>query len=243
MAANMSEVMLAMFENSEKLSSCFVATTDGCILFVDDRAAAYVSEVGEVYSFAVRERPWYTQAVSEGELIFTGVELDAFTDIPGLVCAAPVYRDGELVAVVGADIFLTSISDYVKSTASEGSFVCVMSEGGQVIFSPEEDGIFAAELSANAPDLRENENEELAAFVTRALREITGVSQITVDGKEYYISGAPLNTVGWAVLSVADKEVTHQPTAAMVEQYNDINDDALLSYKEHSCNSEITSIE
>ena len=44
--------------------------------------------------------------------------------------------------------------------------------------------VFAAELTANAPDLRENENEELAAFVTRALREITSASQITVDGLE-----------------------------------------------------------
>ena len=45
--ANMSEVMLAMFENSGKLSSCFVATTDGCILFTDDRAGSYFSETGE----------------------------------------------------------------------------------------------------------------------------------------------------------------------------------------------------
>ena len=40
LAANMSEIMLSMFENSDRLSSCFVATADGCILFVDDRAGA-----------------------------------------------------------------------------------------------------------------------------------------------------------------------------------------------------------
>ena len=79
LAANMEEIMLAMFENSDKLSSCFVATPDGCILFADDRAGSYFSEDGQVYTFPVRERPWYQQAVEAGELIFTGVELDAFT--------------------------------------------------------------------------------------------------------------------------------------------------------------------
>ena len=38
LVANMSEIMLAMFKNSDKLSSCFVATNDGCIIYVDDRA-------------------------------------------------------------------------------------------------------------------------------------------------------------------------------------------------------------
>lgn len=231
LVANMSEIVLAMFENSDKLSGCFVATTDGNLMFVNDRSGAYVSADGTPLDLDVRQRPWYKQAVKAGELIFTGMETDAYTGIPTLECAAPVYRDGELVAVVGADIFLTSISDYVKDTATEGSFVCVVSGNGQVLFSPEEDGIFVADLSESAPDLRENENKELAGFVTCALRESTGVQQITVDGKEYYMSGAPLATVGWATLSVTDKEVTCQPAATIQERYDDINDNAFSLYE------------
>jgi len=230
--ANMSEIMVSMFKNSDKLSSCFVATTDGNILFADDRAGAYFDENGEVYDFNVRSRPWYKQAVEAGELIFTGVELDSFTDIPGLVCAAPVYRDGELVAVVGADIFLTSIDDYVARTATEGGFICVVSEKGQVLFSPNADGLLRAGLSADAPDIRQSENAELARFVSEALRGSTGLEAIVVDGKEYYLTGAPLETVGWAVISAVDKETTHRPTAAMLENYDDINAASARSYQE-----------
>jgi len=232
LAANMSEVMLAMFESSDKLSSCFVATADGNILFVDDRAGAYFDENGAVYDFDVRSRPWYRQAAGAGELIFTGVELDAFTNIAGLVCAAPVYRDGELVAVVGADIFLTAISDYVESTATEGGFVCVVSENGQVLFSPYREGTFKPELSAAAPDLRRGGNAELARFVTGALAGSTGMETVTVDGKEYYMTGAPMDTVGWAVISAVEKEITHQPTAAMLRNYETINDSALAAYRD-----------
>ena len=242
LVANMSEIMLAMFENSDKLSSCFIATADGCILFVDDRAGSYFSEDGEVYPFPVRERPWYLQAIEEGELIFTGVELDTYTDIPGLVCAAPVYFDGEPVAVVGADIFLTSVSDYVRDTATEGGFVCVINDQGQVLFSPKEDGIFRAELTDHAPDLRESGNEELSRFVDQALREKTGLVRIAADGKEYYLSGAPMGTLGWAVLSVVDKAVTDQPTAAMLAQYEKINEEATAAYEHGAARSSQTSL-
>ena len=237
LVANMSEVMLSMFEGSDRLSSCFVATTDGCILFVDDRAGAYISETGDVYDFAVRERPWYKQAVAAGKLIFTGVELDAFTDISGLVCAAPVYCDGELVAVVGADIFLTSVSDYVSNTAEYGGFVCVINENGQVLFSPNTAGTFKPVLAENAPDLRKSENAELARFVTEALSKKTGLETITVDEKEYYMTGAPMATVGWAVISVADREVTYQPTAEMLKSYDDISANAIAEYQSGVKNS------
>ncbi|MBO6054207.1 MAG: SpoIIE family protein phosphatase [Oscillospiraceae bacterium] len=238
LAANMSEIMLSMFQNSEKLSSCFVATADGNILYVDDRAGYYFNEDGSIVSFDVRARPWYQQAAETGELIFTGVELDAFTDIPGLVCAAPVYSGGELVAVVGADIFLTAIQDYVNQTSSEDSFVCVISDHGQVLFSPQQSGIFRAVQSGMAPDLRQSENSAFGAFITQALSGVTGLKDITVDGTEYYMTGAPMETVDWAVISVVEKELTYRPTAAMLESFDQISGHATEVFESGARNSQ-----
>ncbi len=231
LVANMSEIMLSLYANSDKLSSCFVATADGCILYADDRAGAYFDENGEVYSFPVRDRPWYREAARRGELFFTGVELDTYTDIPGLVCAAPVYKDGELMAVVGADIFLTSIRDYVESTTTDGSFLCVVNGGGQVLFSPMKAGSFKPGLSAEAPDLRQSDNAELAAFVSDALQGATGLRTLSVDGVDYYMAGVPMDTVDWTVVSVVDKALTRQPTEAMLENYEAINAKALGAFR------------
>ena len=140
--ANMSEIMLARYQNSDKMSSCFIGTADGNMVLVNDRPGVFIAEDGSPLTLEIRNRPWYVQAVAAGELIFTGVEIDAYTDDLMLECAAPVYLDGKLVAVVAADIYLSAISDYVNNTASEGGFLCVVNEKGQVLFSPQSSGTF-----------------------------------------------------------------------------------------------------
>ena len=232
LVANMSEIMLAMFQNSDKLSSVFVGTADGNMVLVNDRSGTYLSEDGSVLTLEIRQRPWYVQAAEAGELIYTGVEIDAYTDQTMLECAAPVYHNGELVAVVAADIYLTSIRDYVERSTSNGGFLCVVNNHGQVLFSPEQEGTFRVQHSGSAIDLRESGNGELARFVTEALGGYTGLAQVSVDGKDYYMAGAPMTTVGWAVLSVVDKEVTQQPTTALLGRYDQINDEALALYQQ-----------
>ena len=216
LVANMSEVMLAMYKNSDKISGIFVGTNDGTLLYVNDRSGSYVSEDGTPMTLGVRSRPWYTQAAATGDLIFTGVETDAYTDNVTVTCAAPIYQDGRLAGVVGADIFLTSMKDYVNQTSGDGSTLCVIDDKGRVLFSPMEEGTFKIKKAVDAIDLRQSDNTALAAFVTKAFTENTGLQLINVDETDYYMVGSPMSSIGWAVLNIVEKEVTHQPTAAML---------------------------
>ena len=102
LAGNLKDVLLSVYTSSDRLRSCFIATPDGTIIFASDRSGAY--EGAENFDPTTRE--WYTEAVSKGDICFTGIMLDAYTDIKSLTCAAPVYVDGELAAIVGADVFL-----------------------------------------------------------------------------------------------------------------------------------------
>ena len=224
LVANMSEVMLSIYENSENMSGCFIGTADGNLLFVNDRSGSYVTADGMPLPLDVRSRPWYVQAAEAGELVFTGVEIDAYTGAATLECAAPVYRDGELVAVVAADVHLDAINDYVESTASEGSFVCVVNEKGQVLFSPMEKGVLSPKYAAGASDLRLSGNTALAGN--------TGLETVTVDGKEYYMTGAAMPSVGWTVISAVDKAFTHQPADTMLARYGEINSGAMETFAE-----------
>jgi len=120
--------------------------------------------------------------------------------------------------------------------------VCVVNENGQVLFSPNTEGTFKPELSADAADLRKSDNAALASFVTEALAGSTGFRTLTVDDTEYYMVGAPMATVGWTVISAIDKAVTYQPTAQMLQQYEEINGASLEAYRSGASNSARTVI-
>ena len=232
--ANMSDFMISMYENSDKMSSCFIGTADGHMVLVNDRPRTFMSEDGTALTLDIRNRPWYIKAAAAGNIVFTGVEIDAYTDTPMVECAAPVYRDGELVAVVAADIYLSSISDYIDTTSSEQSFICVINEKGQLLFSPSSMEQLKTYRSANGPDLRESENKDFANFVTKAMTENTGVVLMKIGERDYYLCGVPMPSMGWTVLSVVDKEYTDQPTTMMLAQYDDINKEALELYEQGS---------
>ena len=224
--ANLSSTMEALFTNNSKLNSCFVALPEGTCLIADDKSGSKFDENGNVIKLAVTQRKWYKGAIEKGDVFFTGVEYDTFTKKTELICAAPVYNNGKIVAVVGADLFLDSISDYVNKSSQEGAFVCVINDSGHVIFSPETSGTFKVESADTAKDLRESDNKDLADFIKSAYKERTDLKTITIDGSEMYICGAPVENVGWTIVSVVDKKLTHQPTEKMLSEYDRVNDEA-----------------
>ncbi len=230
--ANMADTLKAVYSGSDHLNSCFVGTADGTFIIADDRSAEKFDDKGKIKSFPVRDRFWYTQAEKEGKLVFTGVEYDAFTGQLGLVCAAPVYSKGDLVAVVGVDLFLTSMDSYVKSVSTNDSYTYILNAEGKVVVSPDEEGIFAVDISAEAKDLRQSDNEKLASLITKAYTERTEVDLVTISGKEYYICGAPVADVGWTVLKTQGKATTDAPKEAILAGYNKSSDEAADSYQE-----------
>ena len=233
LVGNLAGMMEAMLKNSD-LNSFFVGTPEGILIIVDDRSSLKVGEDGRVMSFPVTERPWYAAAKEKGELVFTDIEIDAFSGDIGVVCALPVYADGELKAVVGADLFLDSMDKAVSESGDEKhGFACIVNQNGHVIFSPEEQGLFTVETSQEAKDLRACEDEELAAFVSDVLSGTTPVRLVTAGGREFYMSGAPMETVGWAVMEIIDAQALREPTILMQEQYEAISQEAVREYQDN----------
>ena len=51
----------------------------------------------------------------------------------------------------------------------------------------------------------------------------TELTLIKLDDRVYYMSGTPMPTVGWAVISVIDREITEQPEKQLLKDYDKIN--------------------
>ena len=227
--ANMSGMLETVYKHSS-LDSCFIGIPDGVFLIADDRAGDKFNEDGSLKTIPVTQRPWYTGAAAKKDLYFTDVETDAFNGQIGIVCALPVYHDGKLAAVVGADLFLDSLQEAVDASDQYGGFIYIINEQGHVIFSPKKEGLFQVHLSSESEDLRVSGGDDLAAFVNDSMKENTPVRLVEADGGQYYMSGAPLSSIGWTIISAVSKEEADKPTAMMEEQYDSILGEAVASY-------------
>ena len=230
-AAYMGDAMTATCANTEYMYNCYIGLADGTFYMIDPHPENKYDEDGNIITIPVRQRLWYTQAVERGEVGFSGVVPDTYLGTPCVTCSAPVYAKGKLIGVVAIDLFLTSMDEYVQESSGNGGFICIVNDGGQVIFAPADNGLFTVEMYEKSEDLRQSDNKALAAFMTSALTERTGMQEIEVDGKSYYMTGSPMETAGWAVVTVIEKEVTEAPAQALIAEYDEINDKSMADYR------------
>ena len=218
--------MTSMVSSSDKISACYIGFRDGTFLVADSMSSNKLDESGRPIPFQVRERPWYTGAVEEDGISFTGIMTDAFSGNLCVTCSVPVMADGEMIGVAGADLILESMTEIVNASNSQSGFSFVINEDGNVILAPQDNYLFPAEISDKAKGLKESSNTDIAKLVTDALADVTDLRVITIEDKEYYLAGAPMRTVGWALISIVDKEVTEAPENLLLEEYDKINQDA-----------------
>ena len=232
--AHLSNPMIAMVESSDKISCCYIGLSDGTHLSIDSNSSNRYDENGRLIPYPVRQRPWYRGAAETGGLYFTALEKDAFSGEPCITCSLPIIMDEELIGVAGIDITLENINEYIISSATEHGFLFVVNEKGQVLLSPEENGVFQAEVSDQAEDLRTIGNEALAQLIDTALERETGLSVVSIDGRDYYMAGAPMPTIGWALISVVEKEYTELPEKMLLAEYERTNQAASAKFRSDS---------
>ena len=183
-------------------------------------------------SYDARTRFWYKQAVEAKGLIFTDVETDANTGELSLVCATPVYGpDGELRAVVGTDLFLSTMLASIQQSGSDGSYLLIINKNGHIIASSLEDSELQTTASENAKDLRQSGNQELAKFIRNAMDGQTDVLPVTLDSGVYYMTGAPAETVGWTVISAYPMDMAVRPARLLESSYSEIEAEATAGYR------------
>ena len=223
--------MLSLYAHAE-VDSCYVALPEGVMLLVDDHASSKFDAAGQVISIPIHEREWYKGALEADGLYFTDIVSDVFTGQYCVMCAMPIRVGGEVVAVAGADLFLNNMEAYVNNLDESSGFVCIVNEQGHVVFSPRKSGIFQVKGDGEAEDLRTLGNEALSAFIGEALTQNTDVKLVEADGASWYMTGAPIGTVGWTVISMVDKALTDQPTLMMAAQYDDISEQAVSAFED-----------
>ena len=238
--ANMSEQMISSCVTFET-DNAYIGLREGAHFSVSRESASWFNEDGSLKSYDPRSRYWYQQAAEAGELIFTDVEVDANTGELNLTCAMPVYGpDGTLRAVIGTDLYLSAMQEALKESEKDGGYHLVVNSNGHIIVSslPGSEGL--VQSSEQATDLRETENSELSAFIRDSLAGKTGMRRLQEGEDVLYMAGAPVETVGWAMISIYAEEKITGPADVLLKSYEEKQAKAVGTYNEKNRKSRIT---
>ncbi len=140
------------------------------------------------------QRGWYKAAKEAGSTIVTDPYLDALIGGMCVTIATPVYRNGELVGVLGADFTLDYITDVVNSIPYEkGEYGFLIDASGNYImhenqaFLPEEDS--ATAVLSVMPGI--------SSIVSTPGSEV--VLTADYDSEKNYIATSTIESCGWAL--------------------------------------------
>lgn len=87
-----------------------------------------------------RTRPWYKDAATARRTTLTEPYLDIATDEETITVASPVYRDGALAGVVGADFSTASLAEVLRRTNIGGlGYAFLVTGDGRILVHPNRD--------------------------------------------------------------------------------------------------------
>lgn len=150
------------------------------------------------------QRGWYQQAAEQGETIVTDPYWDVLTGQMCATIASPVYIDGDLVAVIGADVTLTTVTNLTSSINYENGVYGFLVDSSNNYIAHQNDAYEPTETTATAI-------ADIMPKLTTII-ENTGSAIVKTrdyDGTKCYFATALVNGCNWKLgVVVPAKNVT-----------------------------------
>lgn len=219
---NIQDMLVQYNAHNDMVSSTYVATESGWMIQADYIAYSKYNMTGAEADLAqpifyeAAGREWYMRAreCESGQIIYTDVIKDIHEGGDCIVCASPIYHDGEVVAVAGVGSYLDTVNNAVLNVdIGEAGYAFLVNEKGQVLVSGSAEGETAA-YAEQAVDLRASGNRMLAEAVTGMVEGRSDSLELSLDGKDVYLAYAPLNSLGWSFVTVIDVAEVVAPAKA-----------------------------
>ncbi|MCA1772024.1 MAG: methyl-accepting chemotaxis protein, partial [Halomonas sp.] len=152
-----------------------------------------------------RERPWYQDAVEAEETVITDPYVDMISDELVVSFVHPYYEDGQLVAVVGADISINDVVAIVDNIApTPSSFAFLTTGEGNLVAHPN------AELALEPSTTL---SEQLDAGYLQQISDSDEPKALTLGDRETLLQGSAVGgSSDWQLMVALDE---HEATAGL----------------------------
>ncbi len=169
----------------------------------DDERGAVLSYEPLRSSYDFLESDWYKKTQQADRLILTNPYMASYGKMRISICT-PYYDNDGFAGVILVDINSDYIAEILKGVAKNSSEVSfIMGRNGEVLISPQRDGIFSPDMKS---DLRESGEASLAEAARQMTDGKKGVAFIEADDSGYYLAYAPIPGTGWSLGTMVSKE-------------------------------------
>ena len=186
-----SYVMKPMYVYNLALDSLYVGTQSGILGRYSTRQIKNF--------FDPRTRKWYTDAVSKLEsgnedVVWQESYVAASTGEVAITCSKAFKdKDGKIAGVVAADIYLESVEENILNVSlGKSGYAFLIDNQGDIVVSPSSKG-------ERQNILEQDIDDSYRDAVNRMRNMESGAEQVKIDGADYYLAFAPMETVGWSL--------------------------------------------
>jgi diguanylate cyclase (GGDEF)-like protein len=190
------------------------------VKFVGD-VGQLMGQITDSTDYDPTQRPWYQQAALKAKLTMTGPYVYSSAKVAGITVAMPFYVGGKLAGVVGADITLDYLANFLATRpVSKNAISLILDADNRVVAHPDPQQAFRREgdeLLRNSLDRLSNTlpARALASAKDPLLERFDFVDAQTGQRHLTLRSGLPASIdQGWSLLIVAPLEDFSGPLAA-----------------------------
>ncbi|MCR4750299.1 MAG: response regulator [Lachnospiraceae bacterium] len=153
----------------------------------------------------VHEREWYTTSALTGELFYSTPYLDSDTQKSVITISKAVYKEGELLGVLAADIFVDVLIDMVKNADVEkDSYVCLIDQNMRMIVHPNPEYDYS-DSPKEVMGIADAPYEDLVRAIVSNDHDMVFVNDY--DGISRGISYSAMINTGWYVCIATGRDV------------------------------------
>ena len=197
LTANVQDLMMQLAMLNGEGTVISAASKNGFTISVDTNSAERFDSPEAVAPrpFDGTSRPWYKLAEKQGRLTFTNVYMASFAHKLCIACAAPYQVQNEFAGVVVMSTYLEKISQMVLNAQAETCFV--VDNQGQILFYKDDAGMIKDHLQTDM-GFSTMSNMSIKDAAGKMMDGQSGISNITIDGKNFYLAYAPIKQTGWS---------------------------------------------
>lgn len=238
--ASLTAIMRGMIQDpNTDILDIMIALPNGMTLDMDSFPDRKFKEDGSLYDYDPRLRSWWIGAVQTQEGFIGTPTYSELLGLEVLEYAVPVYLEDELVAVVESTIMLDSIHSVIETVRYGNSgFGVLINDDGRIIYSPNTTGELAYKIDMKS-DIRASSNEKLKSLLEESKKGEVGFTDITIDGKDYYVAygSKPIDT--WNLFMFVGKEEVEGPTQNLLSEMDSVNKDTMQEFEKNYRNAAI----